>query len=612
MSPSEEIKSRLDIVDVIGEYIQLKQAGVNHKARCPFHDEKTASLMVSKPKQIWHCFGCGEGGDIFGFVMKHEGLEFPDALRLLAAKAGVTVKSESPEKRTEREMVGRALAESVKFWEEVLWKSDEAKEARRYLQDERHILPEQVRAWHLGFAPDSWDGAISHLSKLGISEEDMIKAGVAVRKMAVGGRSVYDRFRNRIIFPFTNPQGQVVGVTSRAMPGNDTEGKYVNTPDTILYHKGEILYGLDKAKTDIRKQDLAIIVEGNVDVISSNQCGITNVIAASGTALTPDQIRLLKRYTNRIAFAFDADIAGETATMRGLMAALADGLEVFLIRLPKRANGSSFKDPDECIRENPEIWKKVVATPEPLLEYYFRRVTVERDMSRLENKQLAVKILLPILARVPDSVAVSHYLQKLSALVHVSEGDLRDRLKVSRPKETEPTSSKTTTAKAVVRSSWTILSEHLLGALIANPKDLTYAIREITPEMIDPLLTDLYKEFVVFYTKTSGQENVGAIEEALKQHLSGQPEEVTLINMLDILSLLKDKDFADMTSEEVRKDIIGTVKRLKQRYLREVLQKIERSIKEAESIKPVDSEKLKALLNEFQTVSSELIKLEVI
>ncbi|MFA5954939.1 MAG: DNA primase, partial [Patescibacteria group bacterium] len=349
MTPTEEIKSRLDIADVIGEYITIKPAGANFKARCPFHEEKSASFMISKPKQIWHCFGCGEGGDIFSFVMKQEGLEFPDALRLLAAKAGIQVVAEAPEKRTERERLGRVLATSVQFWQETLWKASEARDAREYLQNRRLILPATIREWRLGFAPASWDALVMYLAKQGIAEEDMIHAGVAVRKMASGGRGVYDRFRSRIIFPLTNAHGQVVGATGRAMPGADTEAKYVNTPETLLYKKGEVLYGLDRAKVVIRHEQRIVMVEGNVDVISSHQAGVANVVAASGTALTTEQVRLIKRYTTGIAFAFDTDSAGEAATMRGLITAMENGLDVFLITLPRRADGSSYKDPDECI-----------------------------------------------------------------------------------------------------------------------------------------------------------------------------------------------------------------------------------------------------------------------
>ena len=293
MSPTEEIKSRLDIIDVISEYFPLKPAGANWRARCPFHEERTPSFMVSKAKQIWHCFGCGEGGDIFGFIMKQEGLEFPDALRLLADKAGVQIKFEDPAIRSERQRMFNLLEAAVSFWSEVLWQERAAETARRYFMEERKLKPETIRAWRLGYALDSWEALINHLVKLGYKEEEMIKSGVAVRKMETRGRGAYDRFRNRLMFPIANTQGQVIGATGRILSASATEAKYVNTPETLLYHKGQVLYGLDKAKAAIKQQNLAIVVEGNMDAIASHEADVANVVASSGTALTTEQARLL-------------------------------------------------------------------------------------------------------------------------------------------------------------------------------------------------------------------------------------------------------------------------------------------------------------------------------
>jgi len=356
MSPAEEVKSRLDIIDVVSEYFPLKPAGANWRARCPFHEERTPSFMVSKSKQIWHCFGCGEGGDIFSFVMKQEGLEFPDALRLLADKAGVRLKAEDPTIRSERQRLMALLEAAVVFWSEVLWREVSAKSAMSYLVEERKLKPETIRAWRLGYASDSWEALINHLVKLGYKEEEMIKSGVAIRKMETRGRGAYDRFRNRIIFPIANTSGQIIGISGRTLSSSETEAKYVNTPETLLYYKGQVLYGLDKAKTSVKQQNLAIIVEGNMDAIASHETGVANVVASSGTALTQDQVRLLKRFTDNLAFAFDADAAGESATLRGLVMALSDGCQVSLIRLPLRSGLKPLLKPNQC-------WSIISAEP---------------------------------------------------------------------------------------------------------------------------------------------------------------------------------------------------------------------------------------------------------
>ncbi|PJE75497.1 DNA primase [Candidatus Uhrbacteria bacterium CG10_big_fil_rev_8_21_14_0_10_48_11] len=609
MTPAEEIKSRLDIVDVLGEYIELKPSGANYKARCPFHQEKSASFMVSKPKQMWHCFGCGEGGDIFSFVMKQEGLEFPDALRLLGTKAGVRVTTEAPEKRTERERVGRVLAMAIQFWQETLWNSDEAREAREYLQNTRQILPATIRDWRLGFAPNSWDALVTFLAKQGVADEDMIRAGVAAHKMATRGRSVYDRFRNRIMFPLTNAHGQVVGATGRAMPGTEAEAKYVNTPETLLYKKGEVLYGLDRAKTVVRTDGVVIVVEGNVDVITSHQAGIKNVVAASGTALTGEQVRLIKRYTPKVAFAFDTDSAGEAATMRGLIAALENGLEVLLIGLPTGAKGKTFKDPDECIRENPELWRSAIAKAEPLLDTLFRRASEDRDLTKLEDKREVARSLLPVVARVPDVIAKNHYLKRLSALVGVPEGDLRQLLPASKSVTQRPAAASNVSSSRpidVLRN----LSERLIALVFAAPKEAKFVFDEIEPEFLAPELSALYKLMVVFYTRESAEQPPAWQGDAFRQTLANEPNAGVLLQTLDVLSLRAESDFSLLPEADIQRELNETVRRLRKRKLQERLQRLEQEIRIAESATPRDETRLRELVTQFQNDSAALTTLD--
>lgn len=610
MTPSEEIKSKLDIVDVISEYVPLKAAGINFKAVCPFHSEKTPSFMVSRQRQTWHCFGCGEGGDIFTFIEKQEGLEFRDALRLLGTKAGVQVKSESPQVRSERETVARCFASSVQYWKTQLIENQEADAALRYVKEKRNINDQSIKNWHLGFALNSWDGLVNHLASLGFKEDIMAKAGVAVKKSASSGRGVYDRFRNRIMFPLANAHAQVVGATGRSMPGSDDEAKYVNTPESVLYHKGKILYGLDQAKQEIREQDLAVLVEGNVDVITSHQAGIKNVVAASGTALTPEQVALIKRYATRVAFAFDQDAAGQKATTRGILEALSGGLDVFVIELPKNKEGEDFKDPDECIQENPALWKKAVAAARPLFEYYFEKAKREQDLNQLENKRALVATVLPIIARVSEPVSMSHHIKQLSELVAVPEEQLRQLLE----KQTNPrprTVAKPETAKKAPTSMISQVSENLIAGLFAAPEHMSYVLDTVDVDMLDPAWQPLYKVMVVDYTENHATNGDKWRTDTFQERLADEPQAAQLSELYDIVLFRSEQDFINKDSAEVRADLYTTAKRLKKIHLQKQVKELERQIRDAEQAVPRNTQQLDELMRSFQQVSSELHKLDV-
>ncbi|MCK4892060.1 MAG: DNA primase, partial [Candidatus Pacebacteria bacterium] len=312
-SQVDEIKSRLSVEEVISGYLQLQRAGRNWKAKCPFHNEKTPSFTVSPERQMWYCFGCNEGGDIFTFVMKMEGLEFRDALKLLAEKAGVQLEDRSYNDSGEKSKALEILDISRKFYQECL-KIKTGRKAFEYLSN-RGLSKNIIEKFQLGYAPDSWDLLSKFLKKKGYKESGIFSAGMTVKKDKGG---YYDRFRGRIMFPINNVSGQTIGFSSRVMPGADeSHAKYINTPETAIYNKSRVLYGLDKSKVEIRKKDLCIMVEGNMDVIASFQAEIENVAATSGTALTADQLKIIKRYTDNIAFSFDMDSAGIKAAGRG-------------------------------------------------------------------------------------------------------------------------------------------------------------------------------------------------------------------------------------------------------------------------------------------------------
>ena len=316
----DQIKSRLDVVDVIGEYVSLKQSGQNWKGLCPFHGEKTPSFMVHREKQIWHCFGCGLGGDIFEFIEKFENVDFPEALEILARKAGVELSREvQPGASNKRTRLFQLLSEAVNFYQEQL-KSDPGSSARQYLAS-RGVTAESISSFALGYAPAEWDKLANYLRNKGFSLEELIAAGVALKSER--GPGIYDRFRDRLLFPIFDVQDRPVGFGGRTLDPGAREAKYINSSQGPVYNKSTILYNLNLAKEHIRSAGYALLVEGYMDVVGCVQAGIKNVVATSGTALTQEQVKLLKRYCNEIRLCFDADLAGQSASERGIDLALA-------------------------------------------------------------------------------------------------------------------------------------------------------------------------------------------------------------------------------------------------------------------------------------------------
>lgn len=440
MTVVEEIKSRIDAVQLIGQTVQLKKAGRIYKGLCPFHSERTPSFVVYPDDGTWHCFGaCGTGGDIFTFVMKRENLDFGEALRLLAERAGVELRREGGEEENKQTLFDIHQA-AVSYYHYLLLNHSSAQYAREYL-DRRQINHDSIVDFALGFAPQSQTGLKDDLESKGFAAKDIERAGLIMANEMGGG--YHDRFRRRLLFPIRNRRGQTIGFGGRALSDED-QPKYLNSPETPLFSKSDILYGLDAAKEAIREANLAIIVEGYTDVIIAHQEGFKNVVAAMGTALTEKQLSQLQRLTKRFALALDADVAGEAATERGLelaRAALArkqvpvpvgPGMigfderldaELLVITLPEG------RDPDEVILSDPTRWQELVDQATPLVSHYFAAQTRDLDLHSAHGKAEAVRRLLPIVGEINNPVSRAHYTQELARMIQVDVRSLDQQLK---------------------------------------------------------------------------------------------------------------------------------------------------------------------------------------
>lgn len=417
----QEIKDRLNIADVLSSYIQLKKAGANYKATCPFHNEKSASLMVSTSKQIWHCFGCGEGGDIFGFVMRYENVDFPEALKILADRAGVQLpkySSENNEQEKYKETLYKINDLAAKYFNEVLGRSSVAEQARKYLSH-RGLSATTVKDWLIGFAPNEYHLLENFLLKKNYSHKELLDAGV----IAKGQRGdYYDRFFNRVTFPIKNYSGEVVGFTARILEGDAKAAKYINSPETLIYNKSKVIFGLYQAKQAIRKEDCAIVVEGNMDVISCHQAGFKNAVGSSGTAFTYDQLQTLSRLTKNLKFAFDTDAAGITATKRALDSALQLGFSVYIVKI------EGAKDPDELIKKDPQLFAKAIEEAPLYLDYFFEKSFEKYDPTSVQQKKTIVSSLIPLMKQLRDPLEIAHYTHILAQRLSLSEKTVLDLL----------------------------------------------------------------------------------------------------------------------------------------------------------------------------------------
>lgn len=572
-----EVKDRTDIVEVISTYLTMKKAGSNYKANCPFHSEKTPSFMVSPERQTFKCFGCGEGGDVFTFIEKMEGLDFYNSLKLLAEKAGIQLKSQSirygnTEHTADKKTKIFEINEwAKKVYHKILADHPKAEKAREYLK-KRGLMPQSIEAFEIGYAPASWDFLLRFLRSKKYLDTEIVESGVAIR----GDQGkIFDRFRGRIMFPINNAMGNTIAFTSRILEDDGKSAKYINSAESPIYTKGKTIYGLDKAKMAIKEAKVAVMVEGNMDVIACHQAGFNNVVAVSGTALTLDQLKILVRYAPVVAFSFDSDNAGQTAMKRAIRMAMQNDISIKIISMP-----DSFKDPDEAIKSDPQNWATAVKKARPALEYWVDSSAAETPALNIEDKKRIAKEILPVIKTIYSDIEKEHYVKYLSEKLSVSEQSLIEAMAKTKADKEFDRGEKDSPVKLEKISA----PERIFGLLWANP------------ELLGDNLDECRKigQTEKKYEDLRQQINSGKIErEKVK------PESQAVYDQLAILALESVNSEDDGAVAKELKYLLG---RLRSDNLEDVKEEFAKKIKEAE--KSGDKAKIKDLLSEF----SRLIK----
>ncbi len=598
-SQIEEIKSKLNVIDVVGSYVKLTKTGVNYRGICPFHSEKSPSFFVNPGRQLWHCFGCGAGSSIFDFVMKIEGIEFGDALRILANKAGVELKRENIQLRTERQRLYEVCELACKFFEKQLEASAIGREAETYLL-ERGVTRESIKKWRIGYSPDTWNGLGDFLVGKGYGREEVVKAGLAIEKEAKGGDS-YDRFRGRIMFPVFDLNSQVVGFGGRVFKNTQEKevAKYINTPQTLLYDKSGILYGLNHAKLAIRKKNQCVVTEGYTDVIMCHQAGYENTVAASGTALTSQHLVILKRYSENLVLAFDMDIAGDSATKRGINAAQEQGFNIKIVEQYVKDS-----DPADIILKNPLIWESAVSQARSIMDYYFDSAFSSFSKHTPEGKKEIGKIVLPAIRRLSNKIEQSYWVQKLSEMLGIKEEAILEEL----------VKIKVTDGVAVAKSDMVSglsddkhlrvegrkkrIEEKVISLILKNPEQIT-----LIPQEQYRLFSDTIRKFLEEIKKIVGNQKEiqeGELKEDFKIIFHDESLNAELKNFLAALALRGEAEYQEDGQEEVLLCLL----QLKNIELKSKLNAISEDIKKAEQ--EHDSHKVNHLVEEFNMLTKEL------
>ena len=543
MDDVEKVKRKIDVADLIGSYIPIKRAGRNFKANCPFHNEKSPSFVISPERQIWHCFGCAKGGDIFTFVEEYERMDFAEALKLLADKADIKLtqtvfKSKQDEKKNRIYEINHL---SSLFYHYLLTEHPSGKKALTYVTEERGLSKALLTTYGIGYAPRQGNALVSYLiKKKGYTKDELIEAGVATER---AGR-LYDFFQNRLIFSIQDARGNIIAFSGRGLT-NDAIPKYINTKETPVYIKGDSLFGIFQAKDAIKKEGKVYVMEGEFDVITAFKEGITNSVAVKGTALTENQIRLLKRYTQKIVFCFDTDSAGTEAQRRSIALITKEEISAGVVVPPEG------KDPDELLRENPVLFKKAIKNEINIYDFILESATQNENPASVDGKKHILKRTLSFIGDIENEIVKEHYLKKLATLLDTSyESVVKEAERAKQPQAAQKTQSVPTQKKPRQE----LLEDHLLTLIVQAPKPKEAVA--IVANIMDNVEFTTQKAQRIFsilrqYFLTSEQLSVVEINKLLPEDLMS---EFDLLFLIPLPPLQNDDAFA-LEIEKVAKNI---------------------------------------------------------
>lgn len=592
MDQVSEIREKIDIVSFISEYLPLKKMGRNFKANCPFHTENTPSFVVSPERQIWHCFGCNKGGDAYTFLMEYENMEFPEALRALAKKTGVTLK-ESQFKQgvySEKEKIFTINNLALKFYHYILTTHKVGKIALSYLTKERKLGKGMIETFELGFSPNTGSSLSDYLTKKkNYKNKDLVLAGLSIERSG----KLYDFFKNRIMFPLFDHRGNVVGFSGRSLENTSSfqssAPKYINTRETSVYHKGSMFFGLNSAKEEIKQKENAIIVEGEFDAISLFQEGIKNVVAIKGTALTENQVSLLARFTPKITLCLDQDSAGFEATKRSLEVIEKKGLVTSIIVL------NNVKDPDEAIKKNPLEFKKAVKESTEIYDFLIDKFILENDKNSASGKKEIADNLLPLFSNITNEIIKEHYLKKLSKILDISFESLI--------KETDKFSKKNQEDKIIIpkrdkKGRRELLEEYLIALIVQN-ENSKEAVEDVKKTLSDykfetPSFNKILENIYIFFEKKDKFES-SEFSKNLSKELLAAFDTCYLLPLPRFVSQLRYED----ELKKVTKELLTI-------YIKDKVKLISEEIRQKENTKT--KEKLEKLKKEFTRLLSLLPK----
>ncbi len=584
MGVVDEVKDRLDITEYIGRHVHLQKSGRYFKGLCPFHTEKTPSFFVFPDNQRWHCFGCGEGGDIFNFVMAYEGLDFRTALEELARRAGVELQPRTPEQieaETEAERLRTLLEAAAEYYHTLLLTAPQAARARAYLE-KRGFTKQTIETFRLGYCLDSWDALRTHLWGQNFSVEDQVKAGMLVQKEDGG---TFDRFRDRVMIPICDRRGQMIAFGGRVL-SPDAQPKYMNSPQTLLFDKSKVLFGYNLASRAIREADAAVIVEGYMDVMIPHQAGYQNVVAPMGTALTEAHLKQLQRLTKNFILALDPDAAGIHGTLQGLETAREtlerEWIPVFdprgLVGYEGRLKADirvvtlpEGLDPDELILDDPKRWERLIAGSQPIVRFYFQQLLAQENPDEPKGKARIVDAMLPLLNDIADGVEREAYVQEIALRLGLDARTLLDRLRVRER-------AQAIRQQAAVRAPGRALGAadmqaHALTILMRNPELLHLTDQQLRAVNLDCIndhdFTSTYRMIWEAWLEM-GQHPELEMEDLLPQDIVAQVYEWIATKLPDI------------PQDQLQRDLMRTILHLRQKNLRDMLQKIQSLVAEAQ------------------------------